>query len=89
LHNRLTATIFLKPFTLRECEKYFRALKISVSRRQIAEYYMIMGGVPFYLSHIKKGKSITQNIDNMFFARKVAICYINSLTRLLSSISGL
>ncbi|GHT01093.1 hypothetical protein AGMMS49525_00930 [Bacteroidia bacterium] len=70
LHNRLTTTIFLKPFTLLECEKYFKAQKISVSRKQIAEYYMIMGGIPFYLSKIKKGLSVPQNIDNLFFDAK-------------------
>ncbi|GHT05585.1 hypothetical protein FACS189440_01560 [Bacteroidia bacterium] len=70
LHNRLTSTIFLKPFTLLECEHYFKAQKISTSRMQIAEYYMIMGGVPFYLSNIKKGLSVAQNIDRLFFAAK-------------------
>jgi AAA+ ATPase superfamily predicted ATPase len=68
LYNRLTTSIFLKPFTLRECEKYFKARKISTSRMQIAEYYMIMGGIPFYLSKIQKGMSASQNIDNLFFA---------------------
>jgi hypothetical protein len=29
LYNRLTTSIFLKPFTLLECEKYFKARKIS------------------------------------------------------------
>jgi AAA+ ATPase superfamily predicted ATPase len=70
LHNRLTNSIFLKPFTLLECEKYFKAQKISTSRMQIAEYYMIIGGVPFYLSKIKKGLSVAQNIDRLFFAEK-------------------
>jgi AAA+ ATPase superfamily predicted ATPase len=70
LHNRLTSNIFLKPFTLLECEKYLKAQKISFSRMQIAECYMIMGGVPFYLSKLKKGLSLAQNIDNLFFASK-------------------
>ncbi|GHT55154.1 hypothetical protein FACS189451_09160 [Bacteroidia bacterium] len=37
---------------------------------QIAECYMITGGIPFYLSKVKKGLSLAQNIDNMFFAQK-------------------
>jgi hypothetical protein len=37
---------------------------------QIAEYYMIIGGVPFYLSKLKRGLSVAQNIDMMFFAAK-------------------
>jgi AAA+ ATPase superfamily predicted ATPase len=70
LHNRLTANIFLQPFTLLECETYFKANKIELSRLQIAEYYMIMGGIPLYLSKIKKGWSIAQNIDHLFFFQK-------------------
>ena len=68
LHNRLTHTIHLKPFTLIECEQYFKWRKIDFSRYQIAEIYMVIGGIPFYLSKIEKGLSVAQNIDNMFFA---------------------
>jgi predicted AAA+ superfamily ATPase len=67
LHNRLTATINLQPFTLLECDRYFQSRAMNFSRYQIAECYMVMGGIPFYLSHIKKGLSMQQNIDNMFF----------------------
>jgi AAA+ ATPase superfamily predicted ATPase len=67
LHNRLTNSIHLQPFTLHQCEHYFQSRGIDLDRHQIAECYMVMGGVPFYLSHVKKGLSIAQNIDNMFF----------------------
>jgi len=68
LHNRLTHTIHLKPFTLTECKQYFKWRTIDLNHYQIAEIYMIMGGIPFYLSKIEKGSSVSQNIDNMFFA---------------------
>jgi AAA+ ATPase superfamily predicted ATPase len=67
LHNRLTATIHLQPFTLSETEIFLKAQGIEYPRYQISEYYMIMGGIPYYLSKIKKGLSVAQNIDNMFF----------------------
>ena len=67
LHNRLTNKILLKPFTLSECEQYFKSRKIVLSRYQIAEYYMIMGGIPYYLDYIEKGVPINQNIDKLFF----------------------
>jgi AAA+ ATPase superfamily predicted ATPase len=67
LHNRLTHIIYLKPFTLAECEQYFRWQKIDFSRYQIAEIYMIMGGIPFYLSKIERGFGVSQNVDNLFF----------------------
>jgi AAA+ ATPase superfamily predicted ATPase len=67
LHNRLTATIHLQPFTLSETETFLKAQGIEYTRYQIAECYMIMGGIPYYLSKMDKGLSLAQNIDNMFF----------------------
>jgi hypothetical protein len=67
LHNRLTNKIFLQPFTLAECEHYAKINKLGLSRYQMVENYMIMGGIPFYWSMIKRELSMAQNIDAMFF----------------------
>ena len=69
LHNRLTRSIHLKQFTLGECELYFKSQKMDLSRYQIAECYMAMGGIPYYLSKMEKGLSVSQNIDRLFFAQ--------------------
>lgn len=68
LHNRLTHSILLEPFTLQECEAYFHSHGFGYRRHEIAEAYMILGGVPFYLSLLKPNLSLTQNIDQLFFA---------------------
>lgn len=68
LHNRLTGQIYLKPFTLKECEEYLKSKNIIFSRHQILQCYMIMGGVPYYWSLLQKGKSLPQNIDALFFS---------------------
>lgn len=67
LHNRLTGTINLKPFTLKECEEYLASKKIVLNRHQILQCYMILGGVPYYWSLLKKGRSLPQNLDDLFF----------------------
>lgn len=67
LHNRLTGQIHLKPFTLHECEEYMESRNIVFSRHQILQCYMILGGVPYYWSLLKKGRSLPQNIDDLFF----------------------
>ncbi len=67
LHNRLTGQIHLKPFTLHECEEYLESRNIVFSRHQILQCYMILGGVPYYWSLLKKGMSLPQNIDDLFF----------------------
>ena len=68
LHNRVTERINLQPFTLRECMQYAKSRGLVLSKRQIAEGYMVMGGVPFYWAQLQKGLSLDQNIDKLFFA---------------------
>ncbi len=68
LHNRLTHHLVLEPFTLNECEEYFKKNGFSYSRKQIAECYMIMGGIPYYLSMLDRSKSLAQNVDALFFS---------------------
>lgn len=67
LHNRLTNRIWVKPFTLAECEAYFKSRKIKLSRYQIAECYMIMGGIPYYMDYLDPEYSFSENIDRLFF----------------------
>ena len=68
LHNRVTHKIPLKPFTLKECREYFQARGFRLGEKQIAECYMVLGGVPFYLSKMDKGEGVAQNIDRLLFA---------------------
>ena len=67
LHNRLTCEICLSQFTLMECEEYFRKKGIDIPRYQIAEAYMIFGGIPYYLDFFKPKYSLAQNVDAIFF----------------------
>ena len=67
LHNRLTGEICLQPFTLRECEAYFQSKDIDIPRYQIAEAYMIFGGIPYYMDFFKPKYSMAQNVDEIFF----------------------
>ena len=69
LHNRLTETIHLQPFSLFETELFLTSQGIEYNRYQVAECYMIMGGIPYYLSKLRRGLSLEQNIDNLFFKR--------------------
>lgn len=69
LHNRVTQRIALRPFTLKECEMFAQSKGLEMSQYQIAECYMILGGIPFYWNLLEKGLSLAQNIDKFFFAR--------------------
>ena len=68
LYGRLTSQMKLAPFTLSECERFFQSKGITLSRYDIAQGYMVVGGIPYYLDYIRKGLSLAQNIDRMFFA---------------------
>ena len=68
LYGRVTYEIRLMPFTLKECEAFFQSRSIRMSRYDIVQSYMMLGGIPFYLNYFKKGLSLAQNIDRLFFA---------------------
>ncbi len=68
LHNRITKRIYLKPFTLSETAQFFKHKKINLNQYQIAQIYMIMGGIPHYLKEVEGGKSAMQNIDDICFS---------------------
>ena len=69
LHDRLTRNIFLRPFNLHETEKFLKRKGFYLSRYEIAECYMIMGGTPYYLDMLQPSVSLAQNIDSLFFSR--------------------
>ena len=69
LYNRLTFQIHLKPFTLKECEEYYRENNIIFSRYDIVQSYMILGGIPYYMGYMNNKFSLAQNVDNMFFTK--------------------
>lgn len=75
LHNRVTVRIHLDPFTLEECEQYAQSRHLVLSRYQIALGYMIMGGIPFYWSQLKRNLSLDQNIDRLFFDKDSELYY--------------
>ncbi|MGM9778924.1 MAG: ATP-binding protein [Prevotella sp.] len=75
LHNRVTNRIYLQPFTLHECELFMQQRGLSLTRYDIIEGYMILGGIPFYWSFLERGKSLAQNIDSLVFAEDGKLRY--------------
>jgi hypothetical protein len=67
LHNRVTETIAVEPFQLYECEAFYLSRGIAFTRQQIAEAYMILGGIPYYMDGMDKMYGLNQNIDMLLF----------------------
>lgn len=67
LHNRITCKIRLLPFSLRETRDFLLSKRIEWEPRDIAETYMILGGIPYYLNLLDRSLSLAQNVDRLFF----------------------
>lgn len=69
LYGRVTYEIKLSPFTLRECEEFYEDRRVAMSRYDVAQSYMVFGGIPYYMGYLEPGMSLAQNIDAAFFAK--------------------
>ena len=67
LFNRANRVLNLEPFTLAQCEEYMRGRGSTMSRRELAEGYMVFGGSPYYWSLLDTSLSLSQNIDRLCF----------------------
>lgn len=67
LYGRLTHRIMLRPFSLGEAERFLAANDVRLSRYEVAEAYMVLGGIPYYLNMLDSRLSLAQNIDRLLF----------------------
>lgn len=68
LYGRVCRSIWLAPFSLRETECFLKEIKgIEMSRHQLLQAYMVMGGIPYYLDMLIKGVPLSVCIDDLFF----------------------
>lgn len=73
LHNRMTHVIYLRQFNLAETEAYLKSRQIKWPRTMIVETYMMLGGIPYYLSLLSNRQSLAQNIDRLYFSKKAEL----------------
>jgi uncharacterized protein len=86
LHNRVTSKLKVVPFTLQECELLIQQKKSVMDRYQIAQLYMVLGGIPYYWDQINRRHSATQNIQNLCFTENGLLR--TEFTNLLQSLFG-
>lgn len=73
LHNRITRSIRLLPFTLPETKNYLHSLAVNLDNYQVLQLYMSLGGVPDYLKNVERGESTTQAINRICFTQTGAL----------------
>lgn len=69
LHNRLTEKIQLLPFNLYETEQLLKHNNVKLTRYNILQIYMALGGIPHYLEKILPGESVAQALDRLCFKK--------------------
>ena len=67
MHGRVNRQIYLRPFNLNETEAFLRNKNIDWTQLQIAQTYMVMGGIPYYLDMLNPTYTPEENIDHLFF----------------------
>ena len=73
LYGRTTYEIKLTPFSLAECEQFCKSRGLRMSRYDMVQANMILGGIPYYMNYFVPEKSLPQNIDSLFFARNAPL----------------
>lgn len=69
LYNRVTRVIHLEPFDLNKTKQYLAYEKIKLTHDQITHLYMVLGGIPYYLSRVTSGLSAMQTVENLAFKK--------------------
>lgn len=67
LYNRLTYSIHLSPFSLKETMDYFINRHVPINKYKTTLISMVLGGIPYYLNYYVDNMTIEENIDNLFF----------------------
>ncbi len=73
LHNRITCHLQLMPFTLRETRDFLEMQNVTLTSKDIVQLYMCVGGVPYYLKDIDRGKSVAQIMQALFFSSTASL----------------
>ncbi len=84
LHKRTTHTMHLRPFTLGQTEEYLKSRKFRWPRIAVLQAYMVLGGVPYYLSLLDPKLNVPDNIDALFFSAEPEL--ENEYQRLFNSL---
>lgn len=74
IYGRVCRPIWLAPFSLGETEQFLHKIKgIEMSRHQMLQAYMILGGIPYYLDMLIKGMPLDICIDDLFFKQNAPL----------------
>jgi AAA+ ATPase superfamily predicted ATPase len=79
LHNRLTASMRLLPFTFDEVKEFlsYKGLKLSI--QQAIQLHLVFGGVPYYLDLAPRRKTATEIVEQLCFGNGELVSELEKL----------
>lgn len=73
LHNRLTRRMYIAPFQFNEIKEFSMTNSLNFTDAQLLQLYMVLGGVPFYWSLVKKSAPLSKQIDDLLFEKNAIL----------------
>jgi len=74
LFSRLTGKLELQPLTLSECRELLFAKKIVLPNEQLVEYYLALGGIPYYWNLILPNEPAGSFLQRCVFDKGAVLC---------------
>lgn len=66
-YRRQSDVLNIKQFNLHECEEFAQYKHLSMTRKNILEAYMILGGIPYYWDEFLPMDTVASGVNRMFF----------------------
>ena len=74
LYGRIVCRLWLRPFTLREAEKFLLMRGFRMDRSETLLAHMVTGGVPYFLTMLDPKESLAENTERLFFSPDAPLC---------------
>jgi uncharacterized protein len=84
LHNRVTKRMRLEALNLSQTKRFLDKMGVKLNQRQVLTVFMMMGGIPYYLSQVEKGLSALQIIEKLAFSKDAF--FLHEFDNLFSSL---
>lgn len=52
---------------------FYKSRGVRMLRYDIAQSYMVMGGIPYYMTYVDRGMSISQVVSELFFGDRARL----------------
>ena len=73
LRDSITVDLELQPLVLQQCKELLASRNLEFSKMSILQFYMVLGGVPYYWTMLKDDMNVVENIKALFLAKNAPL----------------